>query len=66
MSEWIKHDGTGCPLDYDVPVNVKFRDGEPEDEPENPETAGYWAMVVDMWTWDNRGCDIMEYRVASQ
>lgn len=65
MSEWIKHDGTGCPVGLDVPVNVKFRDGEPEDEPENPATAGYWTMVIDMWTWEDRGCDIVEYRVAS-
>lgn len=41
MSEWIKHDGKGMPVDGDTRVDVRWADEE------RPDALGYLASLFD-------------------
>lgn len=56
MSDWIKHDGEGCPVDSKVSVSVKLRDGR---------VGSYRA---DNLRWDHAGIegDVVKYIVIKE
>lgn len=69
---WIAHDGSGCPVDMETIVSVRFRKRHPNDRSDHSTTsvrAGFWANVGTDW-WRHRSpCrdnDIIAYRVVSK
>ena len=75
MSEWIEHDGSGCPMDREAFVTVRFRDGSEDDGME----AAVWTDETlthrlpngrDFWRWDpisneaHHENDIIAYRIV--
>lgn len=50
MSEWIKHDGKGMPVDGDTLVLLRFLDGYCEEaKGDEPNRADFWAQGDDDW-----------------
>ena len=71
-SEWIEHDGKGMPVDGDVLVAVRFKDGEPGFD-DSPIPASYWhnyEALASNWIavpddpYDD-GFTISAYRIAT-
>lgn len=63
MTDWIKHDGKGMPVDGNTLVTVRFRDGREEKEHLN---AFWWSPIAgsrDHWTHTGHPADIIAYRV---
>lgn len=68
-SEWIDHDGKGMPVDGDVLVAVKFKDGD-EDFINFPIRAEYWHSDNEGSNWvasntDDDDALITAYRIAT-
>jgi hypothetical protein len=57
MSEWIEHDGKGCPVDHGVDIVVRFRDGY---ECPTSNAQGF------MWphSYSENYLDIVAYRIV--
>lgn len=49
MSEWIKHDGKGMPVDGDARVYVRWAHEEREDDLCSP--ASLWNVYPNEWVW---------------
>lgn len=70
MSEWIEHDGKSIPIDKNVKVIVRFRDGTDEElTGASASFAGYWHNEYH-WPSSNWcheepcGADIVTYKVV--
>ena len=50
MSEWIKHDGKGMPVDGDTRVDVRWAHEEREDALDSP--AYLWDQTPQEWVDD--------------
>lgn len=65
MSEWIKHDGKGMPVDGDTRVDVRWAHEEREDDLDSP--ASLWNIYPFEWVddpLDKSGyCRITHYRI---
>lgn len=59
MSDWIKHDGKGCPVDGDVLVLIQYRDGGID-----ADVAVYFSLR-NFWKHKNSGFDIIAYQVIT-
>lgn len=42
MTDWIKHDGKGMPVDGETLVQVRFRDGWSDERHATNDKASYW------------------------
>jgi hypothetical protein len=68
-NDWIEHDGKGMPVDGDVHVKVKFRDG---DEYKSITNASYWDdndPMASNWVWIYDlapSTDITHYRIVKE
>lgn len=63
MTEWIKHEGKGMPVDGATKVELKFRDGDTRIG-----TAGFWHDEdCSQWIFDREDpdFDIVAYRLHS-
>lgn len=56
MSEWIEHDGSGCPVAGNTLVHVKFRG--------RTDTARFLAKYLS-WVHNDLRSDIVAYRIVS-
>ena len=58
---WIRHDGSGCPVDADAFVVAQFRNGQ---EDLGLARASYWAdHAQDRWVDDGSDTVIVAYRI---
>lgn len=55
---WIEYDGGGQPVDDDVPVQVRLKDG----------TLSFGGVSASDWDWDinNSRYDITHYRIVKE
>lgn len=68
---WIKHDGKGMPVDGDVLVLCRFRDGEDEVSfGWKPSKASYWhhsCKGLSNWVHElPSSADIIAYRIVEE
>ena len=63
MSDWIEHDGKGMPIDGEIRVHVKFRDGS-ESYREYPWLARMWGSNWEHYP-DHHEADIVAYRIIA-
>ena len=68
MSEWIEHDGKGMPVDADVRVFVKTRDGWTDEDFDEAWRAGSWGGEDETSNWIHFGnhAEIVAYRLADE
>ena len=60
-TDWHPHDGSGCPVDADTFVVVRFRSGW---EDHRTARASYWAdHEQDHWINDGNDMVIVAYRI---
>lgn len=58
MTDWIKHDGKGMPVDGMTSVDVRFKSGT-----ERTGRARRWNTRYSQWRHYGDGFDIVAYRV---